>query len=464
MAQSDNSPFGQTLRWALLTVALLIVGIAVWQVRDVILLAFTAVLLTVMLTSPVRWLVRRRVPRSLAVVISLLGMAGLFVLLMALALPQIITQFGQLIDLIPQALVALEQRLADLDLPPGWDILPEDSQTIIEQLAANLGAITSSIFPQLFPIFGSVTSVVLSILIVGFMSMYFLFNPGMHERGLISLLPIRYRPRAWEIIAKLDRTMRGYLQAKATSMVLVGLGTGLGLYLLGVPFAPALGVITGLFSFVPNFGPLAALMPVLAVTIINAPDRVLWVIVLYYGIQLVESQFVGPLLVSHEINLPPVLVLISQIVFVVFFGFLGLLLSVPLIAIVQVLVQEIYIKGVLGDRGAEAPPAAAPELPVVIPEAARPAAAEVAPTPRPSAPAPREAAPPPRAARPASKEPAPKEPARPERAEPASGERASGEKTDAAGEQRRSPEQEPAVPPPPQPTVTPNPQPPRQRH
>ncbi len=382
MAQPEHSQLAQTIRWALLTVLILVSGVAIWQVRDVILLTFTAVLLAILLTSPVRWLVRRGVPRSLAVVISLLGMVGLFVLLMGLALPQIISQIGQLIELIPQAIVALEQRVNELELPPGFQLLPEDTATLVQQLTDTLGPLLS----QLFPFFGGLTSVVLSVLIVGFMSMYFVFDPGMHERGLVALLPPRYRHRAWEIIARLDRTLRGYLQAKTTSMVLVGLATGLGLYLLGVPFAPALGVITGLFSFVPNFGPLAALIPTLAVTIINAPDRVLWVIVLFYGIQLVESQFVGPLLVSHEINLPPVLVLVFQIVFSVFFGFLGLLLSVPLTAIAQVLVQEIYIKDILGDRGMEAPPRPKPELPVVMPEIAATAAPTVVPVAREAAP------------------------------------------------------------------------------
>jgi predicted PurR-regulated permease PerM len=372
MAQSKDSQGAQTIRRVLVIVALLAGGIALWQVRQVILLALTAVMLTILLTSPVRWLTRRGVGRRVAVVISLIGMVAVFILLVALMLPQLISQFGQLMELIPQALVALENWINELELPEGVEITPDTADAIVNQLVSSIGQIA----PQIFPFFGSVTTVVLSVLIVGFMSMYFLLNPGMHERGLVALLPIRHRPRAWEIIYKLDRTLRGYLQAKVTSMLLVGFGTGLGLYLLGVPFAPALGAITGLFSFVPNFGPLAALIPTLAVTIINVPERVLWVIVLFYGIQLVESQFVGPLLVSQEINLAPVLVLVSQIVCSIFFDFLGLLLSVPLTAIAQVLVQEIYIKDFLGDRPELQPEVE--EVPVVLPDVARPERPDVA--------------------------------------------------------------------------------------
>ena len=267
MAQSKDSQLRQPIRVALLIVAVVVGGVALWQVREVILLALTAVLLTILLTSPVRWLTRRGVARRVAVAISLIGMVAVSILVMALVLPQIISQFGQLVELIPQALVALKNWINELKLPEGIEISPDTTDAIVEQLVSSIGTIT----PELFPFFSSVTTVVLSVLIVGFMSMYFLLNPGMHERGLVALLPLRYRPRAWEIIYKLDRTLRGYLQAQITSMVLVGLGTGIGLYLLGVPFSPALGVITGLFSFVPNFGPLAALIPTLAVTIINLP-------------------------------------------------------------------------------------------------------------------------------------------------------------------------------------------------
>src|SRR6185295_10535394 len=110
------------------------------------------------------------------------------------------------------------------------------------------------------------------------------------------------------------------------------------------------GVLAGLFSFVPNFGPIAALIPSLAVGFVQAPQSIGWIILIIYGTSFVQSQIIAPLLFKESINLPPVLVLIGQVFAAIFLGFLGIMLAVPIIAILMIIVQEVYIKDILGDR------------------------------------------------------------------------------------------------------------------
>jgi predicted PurR-regulated permease PerM len=102
-------------------------------------------------------------------------------------------------------------------------------------------------------------------------------------------------------------------------------------------------------AFIPNFGPLVALIPIIAVALINTPDQVLLIVIVFYVVQFLMSQLLAPILMGREVNLPPAIILLSQIIAGIFFGFLGLLLSVPLAAIGVVLVREIYIKDILGD-------------------------------------------------------------------------------------------------------------------
>jgi predicted PurR-regulated permease PerM len=132
-------------------------------------------------------------------------------------------------------------------------------------------------------------------------------------------------------------------------MLLVGAGTALGLALIGIQQWVALGVLAGVMSFIPNFGPIGALIPSIAVAIIQAPQYLFVVVLIIYGISFIQSQVVGPILASENMNLAPVLILIGQIVFGLFFGFLGIMLAVPLTAITVVLIEEIYIKDILGD-------------------------------------------------------------------------------------------------------------------
>lgn len=109
-------------------------------------------------------------------------------------------------------------------------------------------------------------------------------------------------------------------------------------------------MIAGVASFVPNFGPLLALIPALLVGAVQSPDRLLVIVLIVYGVSFVQSQVVSPILANEDMNMPPVLILIGQIVFGIFFGFLGIMFAVPLMAILLVLLDEVYVKDVLGDR------------------------------------------------------------------------------------------------------------------
>jgi predicted PurR-regulated permease PerM len=357
MTTSVNAQSGQIMRWVLITTIIVLVFIAMWLIRDILMLTLTAIIFAVLLTTPVRFFVRRGIPRPLAVLLTIILLIALIALATALLMPGLIQQFGLLIsDIIPKAAKQMQEALDPAKLVQQFPFLKNiDLKPITDQITTQFLPGLANATSQLFPFVGSLASTLLSILIVVFLALYFIADPGMHERGLIKLLPVRYRTRGLEILGRMDKVLRGYLQAQIALMILIGAGTGIALWIIGMPLAGVLGTLTGLLSFVPNFGPLVALLPILAVAMINTPDKIGLIIVVYYVLQFVQTQIVAPLLMGQEINLPPAIILLSQIVAGIFFGFLGLLISVPLAAIAMVLVQEIYIKDVLGDVGGVPP-------------------------------------------------------------------------------------------------------------
>jgi len=184
--------------------------------------------------------------------------------------------------------------------------------------------------------------------------MYLIAEPDKYIHGIILLTPLWYRDRMREILVRLDKTIRAWLRVTLVSMIFVGTGTALGLAIVGVEQWLALGVLAGAASFIPNFGTIIALVPALAVAIIQVPGSIWIVIIIIVIISFIQAQIIGPILTAESMNLAPVLILVGQIIFGVFFGFLGVMLAVPLTAISVVLVEEIYIKDVLGDSlGAE---------------------------------------------------------------------------------------------------------------
>ena len=133
-------------------------------------------------------------------------------------------------------------------------------------------------------------------------------------------------------------------------MVITGLGTSIVLWMLGVPLAFTLGIITGLLSFIPTIGGFIALLLSMLVALSQGPATVVWVIVLYAVLQFVESNVITPLIQQHQTAVPPPVLLTSQLMMGVLTGFLGVIVSTPLVASLIVLVREVYLVDVLGDR------------------------------------------------------------------------------------------------------------------
>jgi predicted PurR-regulated permease PerM len=338
------------MRGILFTFAIALALLALWQVRDIIMLSLTAVIIAILLTSPIRFFMRHGLRRWMAVVLSLILILFTISFVTALILPSLLEQFRILaVQTIPSAWELIQKELQPEVLTARYPFLRGLVSDLPTELNDQLGNVLSTLGEQLFPFLSNVLSTLVSFLIVIFLSLYFIADPDTHWRGTLRLLPLPYRPRAREIMARLDLTLRRYLQAQVLLMLLTGTAVTVALALMRVPLAGALGVISGLFSFVPNFGPLVALIPIAAVALINTPDQVFVMLLIYFAIQFVVSQIVTPLLFGQEINLPPAVILLAQIVAGVFFGFLGLLLSAPLAAIVSVLVREVYIHDVLGD-------------------------------------------------------------------------------------------------------------------
>jgi len=346
-----SSPYGATTRWVLLAFAVIILLVALWFIRGILLLMLAAIILVILFTTPVRSLVKRGVSRGWATVISVVLVVAVVILLVAIVLPSLTTQLGTLLsDTVPLGIRELVARLEDIQLQEPFAFLADiDLQSTVDALGSQLASAVSQIGASVLPVLGGVANTLLSLLIVIFLSMYFLSDPTMHQDGLIKLLPIGYRPRAHEIIHEIDVVLRGWLRATLASMIFAGVATGVLLALLGLHQSVALGVLAGVLSFVPNFGPIIALIPSVAAGIVETPNSVLWIVVIIYGVSFIQSQVITPILVSDSIKLPPVLILLGQIIAGVFFGFLGIMLAVPMTAILTVLVKEVYVKDILGD-------------------------------------------------------------------------------------------------------------------
>jgi predicted PurR-regulated permease PerM len=164
------------------------------------------------------------------------------------------------------------------------------------------------------------------------------------------LFPHRARARAGEVLSEIAAVLRKWLVTQLIAMVVIGTVTTIVLLLLGVKAAFALGFIAGLLEFIPTFGPILSAVPAIAMGFVDSPEKALYVVIAYGGIQFLENNLLIPALMRGGMDLPPALTMVAQALMVLVFGFLGLMVAVPLTAAVLVAIKMLYVEGVVGDR------------------------------------------------------------------------------------------------------------------
>jgi predicted PurR-regulated permease PerM len=191
--------------------------------------------------------------------------------------------------------------------------------------------------------------VVTGLLIIIFLSIYIAVDPEMYRRGIMHLFPHRRRERIGEVLSAIAAVLRKWLVTQLIAMVTLGIVTTVILLALDVKAAFALGLLSGLFEFIPTLGPIISSLPAIAMGFLDSPEKALWVTIAYIGVHFLEGHLLIPLLMKGGINLPPALTIFSQALMALTFGFLGLMCAVPLLAATVVGVKMLYVEDIVGD-------------------------------------------------------------------------------------------------------------------
>lgn len=336
---------GQRVILTVGTAALAIVLLLfIWRVAEILLLAFSGVLFGLAMYGGAEWVSRKA---SLPIKISLALLVAAFTILTAAgayaATPRIAEQIDILSDTIPQLIGDLRLTLGKY----GW------GQFLLRQMNDfQVGADSQLLLGGVRGALGTVTWSVVGALVVFFTGLYVAFAPGQYVRGIVILVPPQSRKRAREVLAVLKRQLQRWLLGRIASMLVVTILTAIGLWLLDVPLAFTLAILAGFLSFIPNIGPTISAFVAAFVALAVGWQLALFTILLFIGVQLVESYLITPLIERRSVALPPAFVIVAQLMLGVLFGFLGLLVATPLAVVVVVLVRMLYVEDVLGERPA----------------------------------------------------------------------------------------------------------------
>jgi predicted PurR-regulated permease PerM len=332
-----------------------------YRIADLLMLVFVALLVAVYLSAvteaAVRWL---RLPRPLALALAILATLVALASVAALVAPAVIEQTQDLIEAVPRYLTGLDTTIA------GWSrqvpILRRaglgsgESGLVSTALKDGLGFVRGAIIPTA----AATGLVAIGGIAVLVMAIYLAVRPSLYQEGILALVPPRHRSFARAIMLDVAATLRAWVGAQLLAMVLLAILTGIGLWLLGVPYWLAFAIFTGVVALIPFFGTLfSTLLPALLVLPERGVLASLAVASVGVVVHIIEANLVGPIVMQRRVALPPVLTIMSVLVAAELAGLLGMLVAVPALATAIVLVRHILIDRVYGESGADVvlPPA-----------------------------------------------------------------------------------------------------------
>lgn len=314
-----------------------------WLAFDFLLLVFASILFGVLFNGVAQWLADKTgMPYGVAL---LLFFAGLIITLGAAGLlvaPSISTQFESLAESLPRAIEQWRTRAEDSSV---INFLLQQRDRLEQAVEQGTG-----VFSIVTGVLSSITGALSSFAIAFVLGICLSISPGLYVNGFVKLIPLGYRARAKEALHETGSTLQSWLIAKLLEMLLIGVLTTVGLWFIGIELALVLGLIAGLLSFIPNIGPILAIIPAVLLASLDGTDTVLWVVALYLGVQAIESWGLTPWLQQRIVEMPPALTISIQILFGLLAGTIGLILATPLAAAGMVLVNMLYVQDVLGDR------------------------------------------------------------------------------------------------------------------
>ena len=328
-----------TAQSALLTLTAVVLGLLLWQLRWVLLVLFGAVVLAVALDVLIHQLQSRfRLdrPRALLVVLATLLLAG--VVIGQLLLPELFTQVQQLGRDLPQlinkvsTLLGQDPRLALINQAVSPGLNPDNLQSIGRQLLGVAGGAANSMVQVLL-------AMLLGILLV--------LDPASHRGMVLAITPRPARDLMLELLDESRQALGGWLSGMTLSATTVFLLTWGGLAVLQAPLPLLSGLVCGLLTFIPTIGPTAATVLPVGLALLQSPQLLISVLVFRLVLQNLEAFLLTPLLLRKTVNLLPTVALMAQLSLGALLGLPGVLLALPLVVVLQVVMQRVVVQQVM---------------------------------------------------------------------------------------------------------------------
>ncbi len=321
-----------------IAVGILLAGVLGWLVHYLVwflLILYLSFVAATIMDAPVQWLKRIGMRRGMAAVLVMVGSLAIVLTLLYVLANSVYNQISAVsanLEKSPERINHFVNNILYAHFPALRDKLGEFD--VAKELAASRPAMSTLWTHALWSI-----EIISWLVIMFFITLYMLIDGADHLKAGRRLLPRHARLESTKVFHEIARAHRGWALASLSNVCSASILIGAGLYFLGIPGAFLLGFVAGLGELIPNIGPIAGAIPAILFTLIAEPDKFFYVVGMFIVAQTIQSWTITPQMMKFSIELPVLVTILAVLVFGILFGFLGIIVAVPLVADMVVLWQ-----------------------------------------------------------------------------------------------------------------------------
>ncbi|HSR32589.1 MAG TPA: AI-2E family transporter [Anaerolineae bacterium] len=348
----SSARFKRMLLWTVMS--LLVIGM-LWAARAVLAPFILGLVLAYLLLPLVHWLERHLpsrlrawgVARPLSIILTYLLFVVIVAGFIAFVVPVMGRQVGTFVERIPVFSDRLQRLVADglgwyeANIPDEWQQgieanLQDIAQEVFIRIRDGLGAMLRTVFSSL--------NFFVGLVIIPFWLFYILQDESRVQKGLMEALHPELRPDFQSLGTLVDGVLSAYVRGQLLLCLFVGVLATIALLIIGVPFAPVLGLIAGVFEVLPNIGPYLGAIPAILIALATDPISAIWVALAFFAIQMVENLILVPRISGKSVKLHPALVMMVLVVGGSLAGLWGMLIAVPVTAVIRDVFLYLYLR------------------------------------------------------------------------------------------------------------------------
>ncbi len=317
-----------------------LIAIAFWFlfiIRDILLVVFAAIVISAAMNPVAKHLQNYRIPRGLTVVLLYVVVVSILFLTIGLVVQPLAVQVTQIAQTVPDVVVSLEHYFG-IYTPLTSQAAVRQVQDLITQAGTNIGTFGLSVLEQTKNIFGSILSLVL-VFIIAF---YLTIEDHALNKAFRLVVPREHMAYVDLMIERVQEKIGRWMLGQVFMMVLMGTVTGLGLWVLGVKYALALGLLAGVLEVIPVIGPILTAIPAFLIALAQSPVIAVTVVVFYIVANQLENHVLVPNIMGKAIGLNPLLTLLAVLLGARLLGIAGIILAVPAAAIISVFAADFF--------------------------------------------------------------------------------------------------------------------------